>query len=113
MNDNRKRYVKNTLQDLIEQIREFTLTRGLEKTDTPKNLAIAMSIEASEVLEVFQWLESGELTELDENQLLQVKREVADVFIYLVAISERLKFSLLDAANEKMQLNLIKYPPFK
>lgn len=94
-------------------MREFTRTRGFEQTDTPKNLAIALTVEAAELLEIFQWLGDGELSELSTEQIYKVKNEIADVFIYLIAISDRLKIDLIESSLQKMKINLDKYPPCK
>jgi len=98
---------------LRKQIFKFAEDRNMQEKDTPKNLAIALSIEASELLESFMWLKDGEKDELNEEQLHIVRNELADVFIYLIAISERLQIDLFKSAIEKMEINYIKYPTIK
>lgn len=98
------------LRDLV---RAFVAERDWEQFHTPKNLASALSVEAAELLEHFQWLQSGERDELGDAKLAQVKHEVADVLFYLIRIADRLGIDLDAALNEKMVLNREKYPADK
>ncbi|MBU0602736.1 MAG: nucleotide pyrophosphohydrolase [Gammaproteobacteria bacterium] len=94
-----------TLRDLI---RQFVDERDWAQFHTPKNLAMAMSIEAAEVMEHFQWLPTGR--ELDEARRLAVGHELADVLVYLVRLADTLEIDLPAAVADKMQLNREKYP---
>lgn len=98
------------LRDLV---RQFALERDWEKFHTPKNLATALSVEASELLEPFQWLVTGQEDELGETRMTAVRHEMADVLVYLVSLADKLGVDLLQAVVEKMDLNRAKYPADK
>lgn len=95
---------------LREQIAEFAAERDWEKFQSPKNLAMAMSVEASEVLEHFQWLTESESFELDADRKRDVGHELADVMAYLVRLADQLDLDLEQAVAEKMKINAEKYP---
>jgi NTP pyrophosphatase (non-canonical NTP hydrolase) len=101
------------LDELRELLREFTRERDWSRFHTPKNLAAALSVEASELLEPFTWLASGDRTELDETKLTSVRHEMADVFAYLIMLADALDVDLHRALIEKMALNRAKYPADK
>lgn len=96
--------------ELREIVREFVREREWERFHTPKNLATAISVEASELLEPFQWLASGEKDELDTAKLAAIRHEMADVLAYLVMLADKLDVDLYRALLEKMELNRAKYP---
>ncbi|WP_281718349.1 nucleotide pyrophosphohydrolase [Pandoraea apista] len=98
------------LRDLV---RAFVRERDWEKFHTPKNLAIALSVEASELLEPFQWLNAGEIEELGQEKLKAVRHEMADVLVYLLSLADRLEVDLGKAVIEKMEINRAKYPADK
>jgi NTP pyrophosphatase (non-canonical NTP hydrolase) len=93
--------------------REFVRERDWARFHTPKNLATAISVEASELLEPFQWLAAGEREELDDAKLAHVRHEMADVLAYLVMLADRLDVDLYRAMSEKMAINRAKYPAEK
>lgn len=95
---------------LNEKISNFVETRKFSEKDTPKNLAIALSIEAAELLEIFQWLNNGDRNEISEKDFTSVQNEIGDVFIYLIALSNKLGIDLCKSAINKMILNEEKYP---
>ncbi|MBC3872711.1 nucleotide pyrophosphohydrolase [Undibacterium sp. LX15W] len=98
------------LQQLRDQLRAFVAERDWQQFHTPKNLASALSVEAAELLEPFQWLKTGEIEELSAETHTAIRYEMADVLNYLVMLADRLDVDLLAAANEKIQLNAQKYP---
>lgn len=98
------------LQQLRDQLRAFVAERDWQQFHTPKNLASALSVEAAELLEPFQWLKTGELEELNAETQTNIRHEMADVLNYLVMLADRLNVDLLAAANEKIRLNAEKYP---
>jgi NTP pyrophosphatase (non-canonical NTP hydrolase) len=69
-----------------------------------------VSVEAGELLEHFQWLTAEESDNLSESQLAKVRQELADVFLYLISLSDKLGVDLVAAAFEKLELNAKKYP---
>jgi len=101
------------IPELAARLREFAGDRDWEQFHTPKNLASALIVEAAELLEHFQWLTATESESLDESSRAKVEQELADVFIYLVRLSDRLGVDLLGAAARKMDLNAKKYPADK
>lgn len=95
------------MDSLIRELRVFAEKRGWGKYHTPKNLAMALSVEASELLEIFQWLtpEESQTIPLD-----QVEQEVGDVLIYLLMLCDALDLNPLWCARAKLTLNAVKYP---
>ncbi len=98
------------LADLRAALREFARARDWDRFHTPRNLAAALSVEAAELLENFQWLTDAESEQLDAGAREAVEHELADVLLYLVRLADRLDVDLLDAARRKMALNALKYP---
>jgi NTP pyrophosphatase (non-canonical NTP hydrolase) len=98
------------LQDLRDRTRQFAAARDWAQYHTPKNLAMAMSVEVAEVAEHFQWLPTGAPAELDAATRAAVRHELADVLLYLVQLADKLDVDLHAAAVEKMGLNALKYP---
>lgn len=95
---------------LREQVREFVHERDWQQFHLPKNLACALSVEAAELLEPFQWLRTGEPAELGEAGMQAVRHEMADVLVYLIRLADVLGVDLYEAVQEKMVLNRAKYP---
>lgn len=99
-----------SLDDLKLRLREFAHERDWEQFHSPKNLAMALIVEAGELVEHFQWLTEAQSQALDAAKREQVALELADVFIYLVRLADRLDVDLLDTAQRKIVLNAQKYP---
>lgn len=91
-------------------VRTFVDERDWDQFHTPKNLASALAVEAAELLEHFQWLQSGRPDELGDARLKEVRHEMADVLVYLVRLADKLDVDLFAAVEEKMVLNRAKYP---
>jgi len=100
----------DSLDTLRQRIREFAQARAWERYHTPKNLVMALSVEASELLEPFQWLTAEQSLQLSAEQHEAVRQEIADVLIYLTRLADLLDIDLLDAAADKLALNARKYP---
>jgi dCTP diphosphatase len=100
----------NALRALQERLAVFAAERDWDKFHSPKNLAMALSVEAAELVEEFQWLTEQQSQSLDAEHRERVRLELADVFIYLLRISDRLEIDLLAAADAKILLNERKYP---
>jgi NTP pyrophosphatase (non-canonical NTP hydrolase) len=100
----------NNLDDLKIALRKFSQERDWEKFHTPKNLASALSVEAAELLEIFQWMDDTQSKSLDERQLREVADEIADVLIYLVRISDVLGIDIEKSVGNKLVKNHEKYP---
>ena len=100
--------------DIIQQrMREFAKARDWDQFHSPKNLSMALSVEASELLECFQWLTEEESSSLNEDQLAAVIDEVADVQLYLVRLADKVGINIQDAVEQKMKKNEMKYPADK
>jgi dCTP diphosphatase len=102
--------MSDSLHDLQKQIRQFVLERDWQQFHSPKNLACALSVEAAELLENFQWMSESDSRELTPEQRQAVRGEIADVFIYLVQMADSLEVDLIAAANDKLAVNSSKYP---
>ena len=98
------------LGELKERVRAFVAERDWDRFHSPKNLAMALSVEASELVELFQWLTEEESAALDGHQRQRVAEELADVLWFLVRLSDRLDIDLLAAAELKLTENAKKYP---
>ena len=100
----------NDLELLRDKLRAFAAERDWEQFLSPKNLAMAMSVEASELVEHFQWLTEEQSKALTDEAKKAVGFEAADVLLYLIQLSDKLGIDLIKAAHEKMQRNAQKYP---
>ncbi|RFF29393.1 nucleotide pyrophosphohydrolase [Wenzhouxiangella sediminis] len=98
------------LAEFKQQFRQFTAERDWAQFHSPKNLAMALAGEAGELLELFQWLTQEESGNLPDDAKQAVAHEIADIQIYLAAISDRLGIDIGPAVAEKMKLNAEKYP---
>lgn len=98
------------MDDLKRKLRDFAKERDWEQFHSPKNLAMALSVEVGEIVEVFQWLTQEESRNLPPEKLRQVKEEIADVMIFLTNLADKLGIDLIEAANEKIDINKKKYP---
>ncbi len=98
------------LESLRNQLRTFAAERDWDQFHSPKNLAAALAVEASELLEHFQWLTEAQSQQLPPEVMNEVRAEVADVLLYLIRISDKLGIDLVAAANDKIKLNAEKYP---
>lgn len=99
-----------SLDTLRDALRAFAAERDWEQYHTPKNLSMALIVEAAELVEHFQWLTPQQSQQLDADKLEQVRQECADILIYLTRLADMLGVDLVDAAYDKMVLNAVKYP---
>lgn len=100
----------DSLTDLRDRTRQFALERDWAPYHTPKNLAMALSVEAAELVEHYQWLPTGVDAELNDAARVGIRHELADVLLYLVQLADQHGVDLHAAALEKIQLNALKYP---
>jgi dCTP diphosphatase len=100
----------SAIQDFARRFADFAAARDWDQFHSPKNLAMALSVEAAELLEHFQWLTEEQSRELSPAKRTAVEEELADVFIYLVRLADTLEVDLLAAADRKMRINAQKYP---
>lgn len=101
------------LLKLRDRLRVFAVERNWDQFHSPKNLAMALIVEAGELVEPFQWLTEDQSKCLDPKQLSHAQDEVADVFIYLVRLADKLGIDLIESANKKIDLNNERYPVSK
>ena len=100
----------NDLDEIKEKLRQFALARDWDQFHSPKNLSMALAGEVGELLELFQWLTEEQSKNLTREQRKAVEEEVADVFLYLLRLADRLGVDLLEAAKNKITINEQKYP---
>lgn len=101
------------LEQLTLRLREFAEARDWEQFHSPKNLSMALIVEAAELVEHFQWLTEDQSRALSAEKLREVELEMADIFVYLVRLADRLGVDLLAAAWRKIEINEAKYPADK
>ena len=99
-----------TLEELAGRLRAFAEERDWEQFHSPKNLSMALAVEAAELLEHFQWLTEEESLALPPDRRAAVAEELADVFIYLLRLADRLGIDLMGASCAKMKKNADRYP---
>lgn len=98
------------LIELRDAMRRFAAEREWERFHTPKNLAMALSGEAGELIEHFQWLTPEESSNLRAPVREEVALEMADVLLYLVRLADVLEIDLAEAARRKIAINAQRYP---
>jgi NTP pyrophosphatase (non-canonical NTP hydrolase) len=98
------------LAEFKQQFRQFVTDRDWAQFHSSKNLAMALAGGAGDLLELFQWLTQEDSRNLPEDARQAVAHEIADIQIYLAAISDRLGIDIGPAVAEKMKLNAEKYP---
>ena len=98
------------LEHLREQLRAFATARDWDQFHSPKNLAMALSAESGELLEIFQWLTEEQSRSLAAEARAAASDEIADVFLYLIRLSDTLGIDPIVAANRKLISNATKYP---
>jgi NTP pyrophosphatase (non-canonical NTP hydrolase) len=94
-----------------DKIGQFASEREWEQFHTPKNISMALTVEAAELMEIFQWLTPQEAQDVMKTPKADaVRAEVADVAVYLLRLCDLLQIDLTQAIEHKMQLNAAKYP---
>lgn len=100
---------------LQRKLAQFATDRDWDQFHNPKNLAIALSVECSELLEEFQWLTEEEAAQVmsSTDQAERVREEIADVTAYLLLLAGKLDIDLQEALLSKIEKNALKYPADK
>lgn len=98
------------IEGLQDRLRAFAEARDWERFHSPKNLAMAITSEAGELADIFQWLTEEESRHLSAENKRRAMEEIADVLIYLLRLGDRLEVDLQKAVLDKMELNDRKYP---
>jgi NTP pyrophosphatase (non-canonical NTP hydrolase) len=103
----------NNFDEIKHRLRAFCTERDWDQFHSPKNLAMALSVEAAELVEHFQWLTEEQSAALPADRLAAVAQEIADVQIYLIRLADRLDIDLDAAVTAKLAVNEQKYPADK
>jgi len=109
-NSGMTKYNEVTLKDLQAMIRQFVDDRDWDQFHNPKDLSISLTLEATEVLEHFQWKNSEEMLKHSSDKKEDIGEELADVFYWVLLLSNKLEIDLVDAFKKKMDKNHAKYP---
>ena len=106
-----------SLQALSDRLKAFAIARDWEQFQSPKNLSMALIVEAAELVEHFQWLTQQQSTDLsldkDSDKYREIALEMADILAYLLRIADRMEIDLLAALKEKIDINELRYPAEK
>ena len=102
--------VSDQLEQLRERLARFASDREWDQFHSPKNLSMALIAEAAELVEHFQWLSEEESRNLPADKQEEVAMELADIFIFLIRIADKLGVDLADTAWQKIQVNETRYP---
>ena len=97
-------------QELSGKVRRFADERDWAQFHSPKNLSMALSVECAELMEHFQWLTESQSRKLGSKKLCEVEKELADVQIYLIRLSQVLGIDLMSVSRDKLADNARKYP---
>ena len=102
-----------SLEQIKIRLREFASERDWDQFHSPKNLSMALIVEAAELVEHFQWLTEDQSQTLPPEKLAEVEQEIADIQIYLIRLADKLGVDMEKAVNAKIELNAKKYPADK
>jgi dCTP diphosphatase len=102
--------MSSDLNEMRERLRAFAAERDWDQFHTPKNLAAALTVEAAELLEHFQWLTDEQSRDLPPEVRARVSAELADVFGYLIRLADKLNIDLIAVTRDKISQNAEKYP---
>ena len=102
-----------SLEHIKTRLRVFAAERDWDQFHSPKNLAMALIVEAAELVEHFQWLTEEQSQTLPPEKLAEVEQEIADIQIYLIRLADKLGVDMEKAVNAKIKLNEKKYPAEK
>jgi dCTP diphosphatase len=94
----------------MQEIRAFAKERDWDQFHTPKNLSMALAVEAAEIMEHFQWLTPRESSDLPDEKRQAVGEEIGDVLIYLMRLADRLALDPVEMAKQKLEASRLKYP---
>ena len=102
-----------SLDSLIQEIREFNEERDWDQFHSPKNLAMALSVEVAEIAEHFQWLTQEQSKDPPRPKLAEIRDEIGDTMIFVLTLADKLGIDPVKAAHDKLQKNRAKYPSEK
>ena len=102
--------MSNDLEYILNKIKKFRDERDWMQFHDPKNMAISIILEASELLEHFQWKTKAEVEEHIKKNRVRVEEEIADIALYLFELADNLDINLLKVMEKKIKENARKYP---
>jgi NTP pyrophosphatase (non-canonical NTP hydrolase) len=105
--------MSDRIKELSKAVARFAKERDWDQFHTPKNLAEGVTIEAAEILEIFQWLTAEQSRRIPKDRVAHLSDELADVFIYLLKLADFYEIDLVSAAHKKLVKNAKKYPVAK
>jgi len=102
----------HTIEEIMQILRTFRSERNWEPYHTPKNLALSIAIEASELMELFQWIDAVGSNEAIQDETIRASAadELADILIYCLYFADRAGIDPLQAVAEKMDVNRSRFP---
>jgi NTP pyrophosphatase (non-canonical NTP hydrolase) len=100
----------DAFKELGSKVRRFAEERDWAQFHSPKNLSMALAVECAELMEHFQWLTESQSRRLSARRLSEVEKELADIQIYLIRLSQSLRVNLIAASKRKLVENAKKYP---
>lgn len=103
----------NNFETLRKKTENFASDRDWDQFHSPKNLTMALSVEAAELVEIFQWLTEAQSNDLNNEKMMAAADEIADVQIYLIRLADKLGIDILKAVDIKIAKNEEKYPADK
>jgi len=98
------------IREIAEKIKKFRDDRDWMQFHDPKNMAVSIILEASELLEHFQWKTTEEVEKYAKLNHVEIRDEIADIALYLFELADNLGIDLIDAMEQKLEKNEIKYP---
>jgi len=101
----------NRVKKLQEALSLFARERNWEKFHAPKNLVMALSVECSELVEIFQWLTPEQSSDPDAQTRADIQDEIGDIMIYLSMVAAKFEIDPVEAALSKLDQNQTRYPP--
>lgn len=110
MNDQPQSTQADSLEQLRARLAQFAADRDWDQFHSPKNLSMALIAEAAELVEHFQWLTQAASQALPPAKHAEVRLELADILIYLIRLGDKLGVDLIAAANDKIHINMSRYP---
>lgn len=100
----------NEIEELRLNLEKFNNERDWEQFHSPKNVAMALSVEAGEIVEIFQWTGEEESYKLEDKEMQKLGAEIGDVFLYLLLLASKFDLDLINVAKQKLEINKKKYP---
>lgn len=103
--------IETPISELKNMVKNFNTARNWEQFHTPREVAVSISIEAAELLELFQWRSlSTSDVRMDTTMIGKIGEEMADIMIYIFSLSNTLNIDISSAVVSKLEKNALKYP---